>query len=147
MDTSLLKEEHCRFLHFKHLNILVKVSYILKCSRAKHFFPPMINYCVFPTKQGPRNLQTSATTVTEQTGQSNNFNLDHDYVCMKIVRTYVSMKSDQLNCHEHAFELVKKIISTYVVLRLKHHMKEENERIKKKRIRSRLSKLIIFKGQ
>ena len=96
---------------------------------------------------GPRNLQTSATTVTEQTGQSNNFNLDHDYVCMKIVRTYVSMKSDQLNCHEHAFELVKKIISTYVVLRLKHHMKEENERIKKKRIRSRLSKLIIFKGQ
>ena len=95
----------------------------------------------------PRNLQTSATTVTEQTGHSNNFNLDHDYVCMKIVRTYVSMKSDQLNCHENAFELVKKIISTYVVLRLKHHMKEENERIKKKRIRSRLSKLIIFKGQ
>ena len=98
-------------------------------------------------QHGPRNLQTSATTVTEQTGQSNNFNLDHDYVCMKIVRTYVSMKSDQLNCHENAFELVKKIISTYVVLRLKHHMKEENERIKKKRIRSRLSKLIIFKGQ
>ena len=57
-------------------------------------------------------------------------------VCMKIVRTYVSIKPNQLNRHDHAFELVKKIV--YIWLRLKHHMKEENEGIKKKRIRSRL---------
>ena len=60
-----------------------------------------------------------------------------------------SLKSDELkNLHEHTFELVKTLITTYVVLQLKHHMKEGNERIKKKkRIRSKLSKLIIFKGQ
>ena len=34
-------------------------------------------------------------------------------VCMKIVRTYVSIKPNQLNRHDHAFELVKKIVSTY----------------------------------
>ena len=52
---------------------------------------------------------------------------------MSILRSYVSLKSDELkNLHEHTFELVKTLITTYVVLQLKHHMKEGNERIKKK---------------
>ena len=50
---------------------------------------------------------------------------------MKIVRTYVSIKSDQLNRHEHAFELVKKIVSTYVVLRLKHHRRKKTKGLKR----------------
>ena len=62
---------------------------------------------------------------------------------MSILRSYVSLKSDELkNLHEHTFELVKTLITTYVVLQLKHHMKEGNERIKKKWIRSKLLKLI-----
>ena len=91
------------------------------------------NYMFYPS-----NFVTCVTTICEKILQPTlesrawlGKKFFFDYVCMKIVRSYVSMKSDQLNCHEHAFELVKKIISTYVVLRLKHHMKEENERIKR----------------
>ena len=54
---------------------------------------------------------------------------------------------DLKSLHEHAFELIKCVISTYIVIRLKHFAKEENDRIKKTRLRAKLSKLIIFHGQ
>ena len=87
----------------------------------------------------PSNFVTCVTTICEKIIQPTveskvwlckKFFLD--YLNLKILRTYVSLKSEELkNLHEHAFELVKSLITTYVVLRLKHHMKEENERIKK----------------
>ena len=46
-----------------------------------------------------------------------------------------------------AFELIKSVIATYIVIRLKHFAKEENDCIKKTRSRAKLSKLIIFHGQ
>ena len=88
----------------------------------------------------PSNFVTCVTTICEKIIQPTveskvwlckKFFLDN--MCMSILRSYVSLKSDELkNLHEHTFELVKTLITTYVVLQLKHHMKEGNERIKKK---------------
>ena len=88
----------------------------------------------------PSNFVTCVTTICEKIIQPTveskvwlckKFFLD--YMCMSILRSYVSLKSDELkNLHEHTFELVKTLITTYVVLQLKHHMKEGNERIKKR---------------
>ena len=89
----------------------------------------------------PSNFVICVTTICEKMIQPTveskvwlckNFFLD--YMCMSILRSYVSLKSDELkNLHEHTFELVKTLITTYIVLQLKHHMKEGNERIKKNR--------------
>ena len=71
-----------------------------------------------------------------------------DYISLKVMNVYVSLHGDDFKeLHSHAFELAKKIISTYICIRLKHHAKEENRRIKKHKIRSKLSKLILFSGE
>ena len=49
--------------------------------------------------------------------------------------------------HNHSYELAKQIVSVYVCIRLKDHAKLENEAIKKVRIRSKLNKLTLQKGQ
>ena len=41
---------------------------------------------------------------------------------------------DLRTLHEHAFELIKSVISTFIVIRLKHFAKQENDRIKKNKV-------------
>ena len=48
--------------------------------------------------------------------------------------------------HEHSVEVVSKI-ATFISIRLKHFAKEENERIKRNRLRKKLSKLVHFNNQ
>ena len=108
------------------------------------------NYMFYPS-----NIVTKVTCIAEKivepTLQSRDWlckKYYFDYVTMKVLRTYVSISFDDLkSLHEHAFELIKCVISTYIVIRLKHFAKEENDRIKKTRLRAKLSKLIIFHGQ
>ena len=49
--------------------------------------------------------------------------------------------------HEHSVEVVSKIAATFISIRLKHFAKEENERIKRNRLRKKLSKLVHFNNQ
>ena len=49
--------------------------------------------------------------------------------------------------HEHSVEVVSKIATTFISIRLKHFAKQENERIKRNRLRKKLSKLVHFNNQ
>ena len=49
--------------------------------------------------------------------------------------------------HEHSVEVVSKIATTFISIRLKHFAKQENERIKQNRLRKKLSKLVHFNNQ
>ena len=108
------------------------------------------NYMFYPS-----NIVTKVTCIAEKivepTLQSRDWlckKYYFDYVTMKVLRTYVSISFDDLkSLHEHAFEQIKSVIATYIVIRLKHFAKEENDCIKKTRSRAKLSKLIIFHGQ
>ena len=108
------------------------------------------NYMCYPS-----NLVTKVTGIAEKivepTLQSRDWlckKYYFDYIAMKVLRTYVSIcYKDLRKLHEHAFELIKSVISTYIVIRFKHFAKQENGRIKKTRLRAKLSKLIIFHGQ
>ena len=49
--------------------------------------------------------------------------------------------------HEHSVEVVSKIATTFISIRLKHFAKQENERIKRSRLRKKLSKLVLLNNQ
>ena len=68
------------------------------------------------------------------------------YICWCEGPTHKAGK-DLRTLHENAFELIKSDISTYIVIWLKPFAKQENDRLKKTRLRAKLSKLIIFHGQ
>lgn len=71
-----------------------------------------------------------------------------DFICLKIVSTFVSSHGNFfLNMDNHAYELSKKIVSCYVAIRLKHFAKIQNDALKRNRLRSKLSKLIIHSHQ
>lgn len=54
-----------------------------------------------------------------------------DYLSLKILRVLLSSHQSLLfNLDEHSYDLSKKIIVCYCCLRLKHHAKLENEKIK-----------------
>ena len=84
----------------------------------------------------PRNLVTIAEKIVEPTLQSRDWlckKYYFDNMAMKVLRTYVSISfKDLRTLHEHAFQLIKSVISTYIVIRLKHFAKQENDRIDKK---------------
>ena len=63
-----------------------------------------------------------------------------DYMSMKVLRTYVSISfKDIKTLHEHAIEVIKSVISTYIVIRPKHFAKQENDRpYQKTRLRAKL---------
>ena len=56
-----------------------------------------------------------------------------------------SIHIDQM--YVHSVEVVSKIATTFISIRLKHFAKQENERIKRNRLRKKLSKLVHFNNQ
>ena len=66
-----------------------------------------------------------------------------DFVCVKIVISFME-RTDLfiLNCN-HNYDLYRKIVSCYASIKLKHHSKLENEKLKKKRLRNRLCRTVI----
>ena len=69
-----------------------------------------------------------------------------DYMLVKI--TNVCLHGNELaNMHGHSFEMIKRIISMYTCIRLKHFAREENRRLKKNKLRAKLSKIVLFNGQ
>ena len=68
-----------------------------------------------------------------------------DFVQILICNSFVSLHSGMLrNLDCHSYELLKKIVACYVSLRFKSFAKKKNEELKKKRLRSKLSRMIIF---
>lgn len=66
-----------------------------------------------------------------------------DFLCVKIVKSYMeSNKIVLLDCN-HNYELYKKIVACYTSIKLKHHIKLENEKMKKKRLRNKLCRAVI----
>ena len=71
-----------------------------------------------------------------------------DFVQIKVCNAIVSLYGNLFKTMDnHAYENVKIIVTCYVTIRFKSHAKLKNERIKKKRLRTRLNKLIIQNHQ
>lgn len=71
-----------------------------------------------------------------------------DFIVMKICNSFVSFHGDILKTMDnHCYELTKKIVSCYVTIRLKYHAKSYNDKHKKTRLRSKLSKIILHNNQ
>ena len=63
-------------------------------------------------------------------------------------KVFISMAIDEMAIYKsssHRYFLIKKVVSCYITRRLKHHCKEYRGNVKK--IRVRLSKLILLKNQ
>ena len=69
-----------------------------------------------------------------------------DYISLKIVKIVIE-STDLADFDDHRYDLVKKIVSCYTCLRLKHHARLENQKLKKKKIRAKLSRLILNMNQ
>ena len=54
---------------------------------------------------------------------------------------------DPLVAKSHSLILVKKIVSMFASMRLKHHCKIVRQTVLDQQVRKKLSKLILFKGQ
>ena len=72
-----------------------------------------------------------------------------DYLNLKVIKAITSQTNilDSMKCQMHCYSLLKSIISCYSVIRLKHHAKLENQKIKKQKMRSYLNKIVINMGQ
>ena len=71
-----------------------------------------------------------------------------DYVNIQICNAFVSLHSNLfLTMDNHCYELLKKIVSCYTSIRFKSHAREQNEILKKNRLRSMLNKIILHSHQ
>ena len=103
----------------------------------------------------PSNFVTRVTSLCEKVLQpeldSKNWlskKYYFDYMLVKVTNAYVCLHGNELvNMHGHSFEMIKRIISMYTCIRLKHFAREENRRLKKNKLRAKLSKIVLFNGQ
>ena len=71
-----------------------------------------------------------------------------DFINMKICNTFVSMFTALFSgLDNHCYELLKKIIFCYCSIRFKSFAKEQNEILKKSKLRSKLNKIVLFSHQ
>ena len=71
-----------------------------------------------------------------------------DFVKVKISNTFVQLYGAMLkDLDEHCYEILKALVSSYVSIRFKSHARRKNELIKKKRLRAKLSRVILFNHQ
>ena len=71
-----------------------------------------------------------------------------DFVKIKICNSFVSLHSEIFrNMDNHCYELMKKIVSCYCSIRFKSFVKEQNDLLKRNRVRSKLNKLVLFNHQ
>ena len=56
-----------------------------------------------------------------------------DYICVKVTTYFFNMHDDIVKeLDEHGVNLIKKICSCYTSIRLKHHARLQNQKLKKK---------------
>ena len=65
-----------------------------------------------------------------------------DFLCVKIVKFFFENVSFRMHCI-HNYSLIMKLTSCFVSIKLKHYSKLENENIKLRRIRNKLTRVII----
>ena len=71
-----------------------------------------------------------------------------DYVSLKICNSFVSLHDCMIKLLDnHGLDLMKKFVSCYCSIRFKSHAKLQNDLLKKKRLRAKLSKMILFNHQ
>ena len=71
-----------------------------------------------------------------------------DHVNLKFCNSFISLHSCMIKLLDnHGLDLMKKFISCYCSIRFKSHTREQNDLLKKKRLRAKLSKLILFNHQ
>ena len=77
-----------------------------------------------------------------------NKNFISDIICVKAKRRSLEMfPGFAVLFHEHSHEVLTKLFFCYTSIRLKHFAKLENEKLKRNRLRKKLSKLIHFSNQ
>ena len=65
-----------------------------------------------------------------------------DILCVKIVKFFIENVNFRMHCI-HKYSLIMKLTSCFVSIKLKHYSKLENENIKLRRIRNKLTRVII----
>ena len=71
-----------------------------------------------------------------------------DYIVIKASNSFVSTHGHLFKVLDnHGYNLMKYIMECYISIRLKSHARQKNVEIKRNRIRSKMSKLILFNHQ
>ena len=71
-----------------------------------------------------------------------------DYLMVKTSNIFVANHGALIKeLHDHAFNLMKMIIESYIMIRLKSHARLENDKLKQNRIRNKLNKIVLFSHQ
>ena len=71
-----------------------------------------------------------------------------DFVNIKVCNCFVSFYGEMIKrLDNHGFDLLKRLISCYISIRFKSHAREQNELLKRKRLRSKMSKIVLFNHQ
>ena len=71
-----------------------------------------------------------------------------DYICVKVTTYFFNMHDDIVKeLDEHGVNLIKKICSCYTSIRLKHHARLQNQKLKKTKMRTKLNKMILHTHQ
>ena len=103
------------------------------------------NFMTYPSNFVLKVIEVSEKIIGQEVKTNNWLSKPYffDFVCVKIVKSFME-RTDLfiLNCN-HNYDLYKKIVSCYASIKLKHHSKLENEKLKKKRLRNRLCRTVI----
>lgn len=108
------------------------------------------NFMVYPSTFVKKICEIAEKTILIEIENGNWLGKKYffDFICLKIVNICMNLHQSLLqSLDEHGYDLMKKIVSIYSCLRLKRHAKLENQKIKKKRLRAKLSKIILQIGQ
>ena len=101
----------------------------------------------------PSNFLKKIAEVSESILSTNDQNLNSkkycfDFMVIKTSTTFVSMHGHLFrNVDNHGYNLMKSVIECYLSIRLKSLARQKNIEIKRNRIRSKMSKLILFNHQ
>ena len=102
------------------------------------------NFMCYPTKSA-KDLFILADKIIDMEVKASNWLSDKyffDRLCIKIVQCFVEKFILSLKCN-HEYSLFMKLASCYATIKLKHHCKLENERLKKMRVRNKLTRYVI----
>ena len=102
------------------------------------------NFMCYPTKSA-KDLFILADKIIDMEVKASNWLTDKyffDKLCLKIVQCLIEKSILSLKCN-HQYSLFMKLVSCYSAIKLKHHSKLENERLKKMRVRNKLTRYVI----
>ena len=71
-----------------------------------------------------------------------------DFIVLKASNCFVTLHHDLLKkMDNHSYDLMKKIVECYASIRFKSHARMTNTNLKKNKIRSKMTKLVLYKNQ